>query len=124
VHDSELFGGNYVEKEMTDVVQLQLPGTSDQSDSWLHRNVNHVSPVTSPLAYPGNSAAASRFYSVTDRGAEYCDERVCLCVCVSVCLSAIVSSEPCVSDLRQIFCACCLQCFDAVGWAAGRASGL
>ena len=21
-------------------------------------------------------------------------------------------------------CVCCLQCFDAVGWAAGRASGL
>jgi len=30
-------------------------------------------------------------YSAPDRGAEYCDERVCLCV--SVCLSAIISSE-------------------------------
>jgi len=27
-----------------------------------------------------------------DRGAVYCDERVCLSVCVCVCLSAIVSS--------------------------------
>jgi len=34
--------------------------------------------------------------------AEYCNKHVCLCV--SVCV--------------------CLQCFDAVGWAAGRASGL
>ena len=29
------------------------------------------------------------FYSAPDRGAEYCDERVCL----SVCLSAVISSE-------------------------------
>jgi len=33
-----------------------------------------------------------------------------------------------VSKFCQIFCACCLwpflQCFDAVGWAAGRASGM
>ena len=26
-------------------------------------------------------------------------------------------------DLLRVFCVC-LQCFDAVGWAAGRASGL
>jgi len=24
------------------------------------------------------------YYSAPDRGAEYCDERVCLCVCLSV----------------------------------------
>jgi len=30
------------------------------------------------------------------------------------------------SDSKQVyaFSALCLQCFDAVGWAAGRASGL
>jgi len=36
--------------------------------------------------------------------------------------------EPATSNCRQLFCTvvvtCCLQCFDAVGWAAGRASGL
>jgi len=37
------------------------------------------------------------YYSAADRGAEYCDERVCLSVSLSVCvfvrLSAIISSE-------------------------------
>ena len=33
------------------------------------------------------------YYSAPDRGADYCDERVCLSVCVCVCLSAIISSE-------------------------------
>ena len=28
----------------------------------------------------------STVYSAPDRGAEHCDERVCLCVCVRVCL--------------------------------------
>ena len=32
-------------------------------------------------------------YSASDREAEYCDERVCLCVCRCVCLSTIISSE-------------------------------
>ena len=37
-------------------------------------------------------------------GAEYCDERVCLCVCV--CLSAIISPELGLqSDLHEFFCA-------------------
>jgi len=31
------------------------------------------------------------FYSVPDRGAEYCDERVCLCVCVFVCPRSVCS---------------------------------
>jgi len=35
--------------------------------------------------------AALPNYSDPDRAAEYCDERVCLCV--FVCLSAIISSE-------------------------------
>jgi len=43
-----------------------------------------------------NHHTALLCYSATGRGAEYCDERVCLCmcvcVCVSVCLSAIISS--------------------------------
>jgi len=34
-----------------------------------------------------------RFCSARDRGAEYCDERVCVSVCVFVCLSAIISLE-------------------------------
>ena len=49
---------------------------------------------------------------------------------VSVCLSASVqhklqvdvrSSQNRFFSCKSIFC---LQCFDAVGWAAGRASGL
>ena len=47
-------------------------------------------------------------YSAHDRGAEYCDERVCLCVyvclCVRVCLSAIISSEPYVRSSPTFLC--------------------
>jgi len=44
------------------------------------------------LADPIMSPASSS-YSAPDRGVEYCDERVCLCVSVCVCLSAIISSR-------------------------------
>ena len=43
-------------------------------------------------------------YSALDRGAEYCDERVCLCVFVCP-RSYLRNYTP---DLRQIFCACYL----------------
>ena len=46
-------------------------------------------------------------YSTPDRGADYCDERVCLSVCVCVCLSTIISLELHVRS-SQIFCACYL----------------
>jgi len=46
-------------------------------------------------------------FSYYDRGAEYCDERVCLSVCV--CLPAIISSVLHVqSNRHQILCACYL----------------
>ena len=47
-----------------------------------------------------------------------------VCVCVFVCQQSY--HRKYMSDLHQIFCACylCLEFFDAVGWAAGRASGL
>jgi len=51
----------------------------------------------------------------------------CMSVCVSVCLSV---RERISETTRPIFTrilvliAYCLQCFDAVDWAAGRASGL
>jgi len=47
--------------------------------------------------------------------------------------SVVITSVEMRSQLRFGFCAyvchmlviiCCLQCYDAVGWAAGRASGL
>ena len=41
-------------------------------------------------------------YSAADRGAEYCDERVCLCMCV--CLSAIISSELQVRSSPNLLC--------------------
>jgi len=43
-------------------------------------------------------------------------KRLCVCVCVRACVRA----RACVCVLSAL----CLQCFDAVGWAAGRASGL
>ena len=37
----------------------------------------------------------------------------------------MLSHEICIKDLFFVFmCVLCLQCFDAVGWAAGRASSL
>ena len=53
---------------------------------------------------------ALSFYSARpDSGAEYCDERVCLCVCVDlcmcVCMSAIISSEL---DVRSSLILCML----------------
>ena len=44
------------------------------------------------------------YYSAPDGGLEYCDERVCLCVCV---MSAVISSELHVRSSPNI-CACCL----------------
>jgi len=38
-----------------------------------------------------------------DRGAEYCDERFCLSLCVFICLPSYHTS-----DLHQMFCACYL----------------
>ena len=55
------------------------------------------------LELPVHAQSAS-FYFAADRAAKYFDDRVCLYVFASLHL--------------------CLQCFDAVGWAAGRASGL
>ena len=47
-------------------------------------------------------------YSVPDRGAEYCDNRVCLCVCLSVCLfvclSASISPELHVRSSQNFVC--------------------
>ena len=45
-------------------------------------------------------------YSTPDKGAEYCDERVCLPVCVFVCPRSYLRNYT--SDLHQIFCACYL----------------
>ena len=47
-----------------------------------------------------------------------------VCVCVFVCSRSYLKKYT--SDLHQTFVhvAYGLQCFDAVGWAAGRASGL
>ena len=47
------------------------------------------------------------YYSAPDRGAEYCDERVCLSVCVFVCPRSYLWNYT--SDLHQIFCACYLR---------------
>jgi len=41
------------------------------------------------------------FYSAPDRGAEYCDQRVCLSVCVFVCPRSYLRKYA--PDLHQIF---------------------
>jgi len=48
-----------------------------------------------------SSALIHHDYSAPDKGAEYCDERVCVCVC----LSEIISSELHVRSSPN-FCAC------------------
>jgi len=47
------------------------------------------------------SRNSPNFCFAPGREAEYCDERVCLSVCVCDCLSAIISSELYTSDLRH-----------------------
>ena len=67
---------------------------------------------------------------------------MCICVCACDVLGAevrsvvtkfpkiIVYNKAFIKVIEECFCVCfelfslCLQCFDAVGWAAGRASGL
>ena len=49
------------------------------------------------------AGAVPVFHSAPDKGAQLCDERVCLSVCVGVCLSAIISSELHVLDFHQFF---------------------
>ena len=39
-----------------------------------------------PFAFGDRSAEFGSFYSAPDSGAEYCDQRVCLCVHVCVCV--------------------------------------
>ena len=82
-------------------------------------------------------------YSASDRGAEYCDECVCLCVFVRdhifelhisffervTCGHGLLlwphNDTLLISGFMDVVLfAGCLQCFDTVGWAAGRASGL
>jgi len=41
----------------------------------------HQAVYSCPFIFP-----ISFYYSAPDRGAEYCDDRVCLCVCLSVCV--------------------------------------
>jgi len=59
--------------------------------------------------------ARASYYSAHDRGAEYCDEPVCLCVCVfaraCVCVFVHFVRDHILGTKRPIFanfCACCL----------------
>jgi len=47
------------------------------------------------------------YYSAPERGAEYCDDRICLSACIRWCLSAIISSELHVRSSPN-FCTCYL----------------
>jgi len=59
-------------------------------------------------AVDDNKLSTFSYYSAPDRGAEYCDERVCLSdclsMCVCVCLSAIISSELHVRSSPKFLC--------------------
>jgi len=43
---------------------------------------------------------------------------------VVLCTSRVHCLEGIISEIPVILCVCCLQCFDGVGWVAGRVSGL
>jgi len=60
--------------------------------------------VESVLEFRGVStaAAARHHYFAPNTGAEYCDKRVCLSVCLSVFVSP--SLQNCTSDLHQFLC--------------------
>ena len=47
-----------------------------------------------------------------------------MCVCVHVVQEYLLVIGLHVYITHCLLCQCSLQCFDAVGWAAGRASGL
>jgi len=63
-------------------------------------------------AVDDNKLSTFSYYSAPDRGAEYCDERVCLsdclsmCVCVFACPLSYLRNYT--SDLHQSFYACYL----------------
>jgi len=55
---------------------------------------------------------------------------ICVCVCALksqnsflIIVTSLTYAQVLLNDLIH-FSVLCLQCFDAVGWAAGRASGL
>jgi len=85
-----------------------------------YESANRQMTVTSQASgFPASQGTRERpsGHFPSDRGAEYCDERVCLCVCVCVCvrvcvracvcvcvcLSASMSWELYTSDLHPIF---------------------
>ena len=58
----------------------------------------------SQTGLPSTSSCFRCCYSASVRRAEYCDDRVCLCVCLFVCPSLYVWKYT--SNLRQIFYTC------------------
>jgi len=50
-----------------------------------------------------------------------CKHNVCVCVC-GQCKFSARSEIVCMNGWYVVVC--CLQCFDAVGWVTGRASGM
>jgi len=59
------------------------PGAESAPD-WGRRLMSEPAP---PRRRATDTAYTHCYYSTADKGAEYCDERVCPCVCLSVCLS-------------------------------------
>jgi len=53
-----------------------------------------------------------------------CDVLSCLTCIVDAVAVQVILFECCGLFCQWLVCLVCLQCFDAVGWVAGRASGL
>ena len=87
--------------------------------SWCHCHSLSLASVKSRLVSPF-------WYRLTRVVPEKGPLNVCVCVCVwcLVSVSSITSQAVCLLFTVMFGIYLCLQCFDAVGWAAGRASGL
>ena len=100
---------------------ISLPKTVTRQRRGCDMNLGPSAPESSMLntRLPSHPIAGEETkitdYTIRLAGCSGTTVCVCLCVCVTFVQFAV---------LCRILSTCCLQCFDAVGWVAGRASGL
>ena len=71
------------------------------------RRVSSICKTSFELWHKNATAVVARtFYSVSDIGAEYCDEHVCLSVCLYVCIARAYHGNYTFAP-HQIFSTCC-----------------
>ena len=75
--------------------------TRPQWTGWKERRWKHLPNDKLHWALRVDPVTPNVNYSVADRGAEYWDERVCVCLCVFVCPRSHLCNYT--SDLRQTF---------------------